>query len=64
MRKVIVRQFGSSIRRHWRQDLYLKSLGLGKIGKQKVLTDSPSVRALIRRLSHMVEVLESGQNAC
>lgn len=53
-----VRQTGSSIRRDGRQALYLKSLGLGRIGKEKELVDSNSVRCLIAKVRHMVEVVE------
>lgn len=52
-----VRQTGSSIRRDGRQALYLKSLGLGKIGSEKELIDSNSVRNLIAKVLHMVEVV-------
>ncbi len=53
-----VRQVGSAIRRDKKQELYLKSLGLGKIGKEKELEDSNSVRVLISKVRHMVEVVE------
>lgn len=58
-KKVIkVRQIGSSIRRNCRQALYLKSLGLGRVGKEKELVDACSVRALIAKVRHMIEVVE------
>ncbi|MDR0552840.1 MAG: 50S ribosomal protein L30 [Holosporales bacterium] len=53
-----VRQVGSSIRRNGRQALYLDSLGLGKIGKEKELVDSRSVRKLIAKVRHMIVVEE------
>lgn len=53
-----IRQTGSSIRRDGRQALYLKSLGLGRIGKEKELVDSNSVRCLIAKVRHMIEVVE------
>lgn len=57
-KKIIkVRQTGSSIRRDGRQALYLKSLGLGRIGKEKELVDSNSVRCLIAKVRHMIEVV-------
>lgn len=57
-KKMKVRQIGSSIRRDARQALYLKSLGLGRIGKEKELIDSNSVRCLIAKVKHMVEIVE------
>lgn len=56
---IIVKQFGSPIRRDSRQKLYLKSLGLGKINRQKELIDSPAVRSLLKKLEHMVSVVEA-----
>ena len=55
---IVVRQIGSSLRRDGRQSLYLKSLGLGKINRTRELLDTPSVRGLITKLSHMVIVIE------
>ena len=34
----------------------LKGLGLKKIRQERVLTDTPEVRGMIRKVSHMVEV--------
>lgn len=56
--EIKVRQTGSPIRRDKRQRLYLKSLGLGKIGRTRVLQDTPAVRGLIVKLSHMVEIVQ------
>lgn len=53
---IIVVQTGSPIRRNKKQIEYLKSLGLGKINRKKVLVDSPSVHALVKKVSHMVRV--------
>jgi large subunit ribosomal protein L30 len=53
-----VKQIGSSIRRDRRQALYLCSLGLGKIGSEKELVDSRSVRKLIEKVRHMIVVEE------
>lgn len=54
---LVVKQTGSPIRRDSRQRLYLKSLGLGKINRTRELQDSPAVRGLITKLSHMVEIV-------
>lgn len=58
--KIIVQQIGSPIRRDARQSLYLKSLGLGRINKTRELVDTPAVRGLITKLSHMVKVVNNG----
>lgn len=53
---ITVVQTGSPIRRNKKQVEYLKSLGLGKINRKKVLLDSPAVHALVKKVSHMVRV--------
>lgn len=53
---ITVEQYRSAIRRPGRQSLQLKSLGLGRIGKTKVLPKIPSVVKLVERLSHLVRV--------
>ena len=52
-----VRQTGSPIRRPKDQLATLKGLGLGKIGRVRELEDTPSVRGMIAKVSHMVEVV-------
>lgn len=53
-----VRQTGSPIRRPQDQRATLVGLGLNKIGKVRELEDTPSVRGMIRKVSHMVEIVE------
>lgn len=55
---VTVRQTGSAIRRKPDQRATLVGLGLGRIGKTKTLEDTPSVRGMISKVAHMVEVVE------
>jgi len=52
-----VRQTGSSTRRPKTQHATLVGLGLGRIGKQKTLEDTPSIRGAIAKVAHMVEVV-------
>jgi len=52
-----VRQTGSSIRRPKDQHATLVGLGLGRIGKEKELEDTPSVRGMINKVAHMVKVV-------
>ncbi|MFZ0888340.1 MAG: 50S ribosomal protein L30 [Candidatus Binataceae bacterium] len=37
----------------------LKGLGLGRIGKERVLERTPMVVGMIRRVSHLVEVKQA-----
>ena len=53
-----VRQIRSEARRPASQAATLRGLGLGRIGRQKVLEDTPAVRGMIRKVSHLVEVTE------
>ncbi len=52
-----VRQTGSSTRRPKTQHQTLVGLGLGRIGKERTLEDTPSVRGMIRKVAHMVTVI-------
>ena len=53
-----VRQTGSPIRRPQDQLATLKGLGLNKIGRERVLEDTPAVRGMIAKVSHMVEIVD------
>lgn len=53
-----VRQTGSAIRRPLDQRQTLTGLGLGKIGRVRELEDTPSVRGMVNKVSHMVEIVE------
>ena len=53
-----VRQTGSPIRRKPDQKATLVGLGLNKIGRVRELEDTPSVRGMINKVSHMVEIVE------
>jgi len=51
-----VTQIGSKIARRFDQEATLKGLGLNKIGRTRVLEDTPAVRGMIRKVSHLVRV--------
>jgi large subunit ribosomal protein L30 len=53
-----VRQIGSPIRRKDDQRATLKGLGLNRLGRERVLEDTPSVRGMIAKVAHMVLVVE------
>jgi large subunit ribosomal protein L30 len=55
---VKVRQTGSPARRPGDQRATLVGLGLGKIGRIRELEDTPSVRGMIAKVSHLVKVVE------
>lgn len=54
---ITVRQTGSAIRRPKDQGATLVGLGLGKIGRERTLEDTPAVRGMIRKVAHMVKVV-------
>ena len=58
MAKITVRQTGSPIRREKDQRATLAGLGLNKLGRTSTLEDTPSVRGMIAKVAHMVEVVE------
>lgn len=55
---ITVRQTGSPIRRPKDQRATLVGLGLNKVGRTRVLEDTPSVRGMVSKVSHMVEIVE------
>ena len=58
MATVTVRQTGSPIRRTKDQRATLAGLGLNKMGRVSTLEDTPSVRGMIAKVHHLVEVIE------
>ena len=55
---VTVEQIGSPIRRPAVQRQTLIGLGLNKMHKTRELEDTPAVRGMIAKVSHMVEIVE------
>ena len=55
--KLCVTQTGSPIGRHRRQRANLIGLGLNKIGRSRVLPDTPATRGMIRKVRHLVRVV-------
>lgn len=53
-----VRQIGSPIRRNDKQRRTLIGLGLNKMGRVRELEDTPSVRGMVNKIAHMVEIIE------
>jgi large subunit ribosomal protein L30 len=59
MAQIFVRQVKSCIRTKKEHVRTLEALGLGRIGKTKVLPDQPSVRGMIRSVIQWVEVKDA-----
>ena len=55
---IVVKQIGSPIRRPAKQRETLIGLGLNKMHKIRELEDTPSIRGMVNKISHMVEIIE------
>jgi large subunit ribosomal protein L30 len=55
---ITIEQTGSKIRRQPEQEATLIGLGLNKLGRRRVLKDSPQVRGMIAKVAHMVRIVE------
>ena len=55
---IVVKQVGSPIRRPKEQRATLVGLGLNKMHKTRELEDTPSVRGMVNKISHLVEIIE------
>jgi large subunit ribosomal protein L30 len=53
-----VQQIGSPARRHHSQRETLVGLRLNKIGRMSELEDTPSVRGMIAKVAHLVQVVK------
>ena len=58
MAKIKIKQIGSAIRRPAKQGQVLIGLGLGKMNKVVEIEDTPEVRGALRKLPHMVAVVD------
>ena len=55
---LVVEQYASAIRRPQTQRRTLRALGLGRIGKRRAVADCPEMRGQIRKVAHMVRIVE------
>lgn len=53
-----IKQIRSCIGVDWRQRLNLQGLGLGRIGKEVVVANTPSFRGAVKKVLHLVTVEE------
>ncbi len=55
---IVVKQIGSPIRRPAKQRQTLVGLGLNKMHKTRELEDTPSIRGMVNKIPHLVEIIE------
>jgi large subunit ribosomal protein L30 len=55
---IVVEQIGSPIRRPHIQRATLIGLGLNKMHKRRTLVDSPQVRGMVAKISHLVRIVD------
>ena len=55
---ITVEQYASPIRRPKDQRATLVGLGLNKVGRRRTLQDTPQVRGMVDKVSHLVRVVE------
>jgi large subunit ribosomal protein L30 len=55
---ITVEQIGSPIRRPEKQRQTLIGLGLNKLHRVRTLEDTPAIRGMIAKVSHLVRVVE------
>ena len=55
---VTVEQVGSPLRRPGEQRATLVGLGLNKMHRRRTLEDTPAVRGMIRKVQHLVRVVD------
>ncbi|MDJ0512623.1 MAG: 50S ribosomal protein L30 [Methyloceanibacter sp.] len=60
---IVVEQIGSPIRRPSDQRATLIGLGLNKMHKRRTLVDSPEVRGMVAKVSHLVRIVEDEAGA-
>ena len=57
MAKIVVKQVKSVIGRPTAQRKVVSALGLGRIGKTREIEDTPAVRGMVAKVSHLVEIV-------
>jgi large subunit ribosomal protein L30 len=58
MATIKIKQTGSPIRRPKDQRATLIGLGLNKMHRESELEDTPAVRGMIRKVQHMVQIIQ------
>lgn len=57
-KSIVVKKIKSSIGREKSQGATLVGLGLKKIGQVRTLEDTPSVRGMINKVKHLVQIID------
>jgi len=60
---IVVEQIGSPIRRPSSQRATLIGLGLNKMHKRRTLIDTPQVRGMVAKISHLVRIVDGKAKA-
>lgn len=60
---IVVEQISSPIRRPGSQRATLIGLGLNKMHKRRTLVDTPQVRGMVAKVSHLVRIVEDEAGA-
>ncbi|SFG37000.1 LSU ribosomal protein L30P [Palleronia marisminoris] len=55
---IVVKQIGSPIRRPAVQRQILVGLGLNKMHRTRELEDTPSIRGMVNKVPHLVQIVE------
>lgn len=55
---IVVKQIGSPIRRPAVQRAVLVGLGLNKMHRTRELEDTPSIRGMVAKVPHLVQIIE------
>lgn len=58
MKKIKITQIRSMIERPEPQKLTIMALGLGRIRKSVIKTDTPQIRGMVAKVQHLVKVEE------
>ncbi|MBX9926269.1 MAG: 50S ribosomal protein L30 [Hyphomicrobiaceae bacterium] len=56
---ITIEQYASAARRPEDQLATLKGLGLNKMNRRRDVEDTPSMRGMLNKVSHMVRVVET-----
>jgi large subunit ribosomal protein L30 len=55
---ITVEQIASPLRRPADQRATLVGLGLNKISRRRTLEDTPAIRGMVRKVSHLVRIVD------
>jgi large subunit ribosomal protein L30 len=59
MAKLKITQIKSTIRQPYKQKRTMEALGLRRMGHTNTIEDSPQVRGMVKKVSHLISVEEA-----